>query len=69
MSLVMESDRVPTLFVAGDTGSSHITYRSAYPDTSMTETIDRISPTKYTVHFRQTVSGKTTSSVDVCTKR
>jgi outer membrane lipoprotein-sorting protein len=68
-SLVMEPDRSPTLFVAGDTGSAHIAYRSVYPDASMTDTIDRISPTKYTVHFTQTLGGKTTHSVDVCTKR
>ena len=68
-SVVMESDRLPTLFVAGDTGSAHIAYRSVYPDASMTDTIDRISPTKYTVHFTQTVDGKTTRSVDACTKR
>jgi hypothetical protein len=68
-SLVIESDRVPTLFVAGDTGIAHIAYRSVYPDTSMSETIDRISPTKYTVHFRQIAGAKVASSVDVCIKR
>ena len=69
MSIVMESDRRPTLFIASETGSAHIAYRSVYPDASMTDTIDRISPTKYTIHFTQTVGGKMTSSVDVCTKR
>jgi hypothetical protein len=68
-SVVIESDRHPTLFVAGDTGSAHVAYRSVFPDASMIDTIDRISPTKYTVHFTQTVGGKTTHSVDVCTKR
>ena len=68
-SLVMERDRSPTLFVAGNTGSTRIAYRSVYPDTSMTDTIDRISPTKYTIHFSQTVGGKTTNSVDVCIKQ
>jgi hypothetical protein len=68
-SVVIESNRVPTLFVADDTGSAHVAYRSVYPDASMIDAIDRISPTKYTVHFTQTVGGKTTHSVDVCTKR
>ena len=67
--VVMEPDRRPTLFVGKDTSSGHLVFRSAYPDASMSERIDQISPTKYAVHFTQTVGGKTTSSVDVCTKR
>jgi hypothetical protein len=68
-SVVVDSGRGTTLFVANNTGGTHIAYRSVYPDASMTDTIDRISPTKYTVHFMQTVGGKTIRSADVCTKR
>ncbi len=67
--VVIESQGPPTLFVAGNSGSGRIAYRSVYPDASMTDTIDRISPVKYTIHFTQTAAGKTTHSVDVCTKR
>jgi hypothetical protein len=67
--VVLESERRPTLFVSDDTRGARITYHSVYPDASMTETIERISPAKYTIHFTQTAAGKTTKSVDVCTKR
>jgi hypothetical protein len=67
-STVLDSGRGTTVFVAGDSGNSRIVYHSVYPDTSMTDTIDRISPAKFTVHFSQTAGGKTTRSSDVCTK-
>ena len=67
--VVVDSTRTPTLFVANGASSTHVVYHSVYPDASMTEIFDRVSPTKYTIHFTQTAGGKTTSSVDVCTKR
>ena len=67
--VVVEPDRQPTLFVGKDISRGHLIFRSVYPDASMTEHIDQISPIKYTVRFSQTVGGKTTSSNDVCAKR
>ena len=46
----------------------NVVYRSTYPDTSMTEHVDRASPTRYTIHFSQTTNGKTLQSMDVCTR-
>jgi hypothetical protein len=62
----MESERRPTLFTGNSTGGAHITHRSVYPDGSMRETLDQVSPTKYTIHFTQSAGGKTTKSVVFC---
>ena len=66
--VVTEGDGDVTLFRAPDTGLAHITYRSVYPDATMSETYDRVSQSKYTTHFVQTENGKTTRAIDVCTK-
>jgi len=63
---VVEPDRSLTVFRGTGSDFAHIVYRSIYPDTSMTEHIDRTSPTQYTIHFSQTANGKTTKSTDVC---
>ena len=63
-----ETDGTVSVFEAPDTGVAHINYRSAYPDTTMRETYDRISPQKYKTHFTQAANGKTLSVTDVCTK-
>lgn len=64
---VFESERTTTLF-RGTGDASHIVYRSIYPDAKFTDVFDRVSPTKYTLHFSGIVGGKPMTSLDVCTK-
>ena len=64
---VFESERTTTLF-RGTGSASHIVYRSVYPDASFTDVFDRVTPTKYTLHFSGMLAGKPTTSVDVCIK-
>lgn len=68
ITVVLGSDRSTTIFAGKSNNANHIVYRSGYPDATMTDVFDRVSPVKYTLHFSQTVRGKTTTSVDTCTK-
>ena len=67
-AVVMEQGGSVTIFRAKDTGAAHIAYGSTYPDRSMKEVFDRLSMTKYTLHFDQKTHGKEIRAVDVCTK-
>lgn len=63
-----ESDRTTTIFRAGNDSPAHIVYRSVYPKTGMTDVFQRVSPTKYTLHFTGILDGKQLTSDDVCVK-
>jgi hypothetical protein len=67
-SVVMEHERTSALFRASGKNPNHVVYRSVYPQTGLTDVFDRVSPTRFTVHFKQTSRGKTMSSIDVCDK-
>jgi hypothetical protein len=60
--------RTTTVFHASGDNSSRVAYRSVYPDTTMSDVFERISSTRYTLHFAQSVGGKTMKSTDVCVK-
>ncbi|MGA8576886.1 MAG: hypothetical protein WB609_14530 [Candidatus Cybelea sp.] len=66
--VILEPDRTTTIFRASGSDSNHVVYHSFYPHTGATEVFDRVSPTRFTVHFTQTEGGKTTSSTDTCVK-
>lgn len=66
--VVAGNDRSTTVF-EGSGSADHRAYRTIYPNADANETIDRVSPQKYTVHFTQTTSGQTTTSNDVCVKQ
>jgi hypothetical protein len=68
-SVVIGSDRTTTLFRANGGDDKHIAYRSVYPNANLSDVFDRVSPTKYTLHFSGTVNSQPVTSVDVCTKR
>ena len=68
IAVVVAKDRSVTLFRGTTSAPGNVVYRSTYPDTSMTEHVDRASPTRYTIHFSQTTNGKTLQSMDVCTR-
>ena len=68
IAVVLENQRNTTLFHASYTGPAHIVYRSLYPNTSLTDVFDRVSPTRYTLHFSGTLNGKAVKSHDVCVK-
>jgi ribosomal protein L10 len=67
-AIVITRQRTTTVFRAVGDNPNHIVYRSAYPDTSMTDIFDRASPTIYTLHYTQTTGGKTIKSADRCVK-
>jgi len=67
--VVLDSGRNTTIFKAKDTGGDRPVWHSVFPDSSMTETFDKVSPTKYTTNFVQTAKGKTVRSSDTCVKR
>jgi hypothetical protein len=67
-AVILLSDRTTTLFRAAGSNPNHVSYRSVYPDASMTELFDRTSPTRYTLHYMQSAGGKTTKSTDVCVR-
>jgi hypothetical protein len=67
-AVVLEGEGTTTIFTATGSDPNHLTYHSVYPDASMTEKFDRISVTKYTLHFKQNAGGKIVRSVDLCVK-
>jgi hypothetical protein len=66
--VVAEPERTTTLFRASGDNPNHVVYRSVYPSTAMTDVFERTSPTRYTLHFSQSVHGGTMKSTDVCVK-
>lgn len=65
---VFEADRTITVFRAHGTSAEHVVYRSILPDTKYTDVFDWVSSTKYQLHFSQIAGGKTTKSLDTCSK-
>lgn len=66
--VVLETDRIATLFRAAGGSPNHLVYHSVYPSTSMTDVFDRDSPTRYTLHFTQSAGGRAVKSTDTCVK-
>jgi hypothetical protein len=67
-AVVLERDRHTVIMRATGNDPNHVVYRSVYPDASMTDIFERASPTRYTLHFTQTLNGKTMKSTDTCVK-
>lgn len=67
-AVFVEPDRTTTVFRASGTNPNHIVYRSVYPSGGMSDIFDRVSPTRFTLHFTQIAAGRTTKSNDVCVK-
>ncbi len=67
---VVVFDDTGTATVMRGTGSdpNHFAYRSVYPDASIGVRFDRISATEYTLHATVRSGGKTTASVDTCSR-
>jgi hypothetical protein len=68
IAAVMDDRRTIVVFHAGGSNPNHLVYRSAYPNAKLTNVFDRVSPTRYTLHFTASVGGKSMKSTDVCTK-
>ena len=66
--IVAESERSTTVFRATGSSSAHRVYHSVLPNEPMTLTFDRVSDTKYTLHFNGVYGGKAMTSHDTCTK-
>ena len=66
--VIVEQDRTTTVMRGTGSNANHVVYHSVYPDPSMTDIFDRVSPTQYTLHFTQTTGGKTVRSTDTCVK-
>lgn len=67
-AVILERDRSTTIFRAPGTNPNHVAYKSVYPNTDATDVFDRVSPTRFTLHYSQTTNGKTMSSMDTCIK-
>jgi hypothetical protein len=67
-AVIVEQDRTTTVFRGAGSDPNHVVYRSIYPDASMTDVFDRVSPARYTLHFTQNAGGKSTKSMDTCVK-
>jgi hypothetical protein len=67
-AVIVGSDGTVTIFRAVGPSATHIVYHSVYPDASMTDVFDRLSSTKYALHFTQIANGKSIKSSDICTK-
>src|ERR1700677_4435548 len=67
-ALVFEDQGTATVLRASGSNPNHIVYRSVYPDAAISETFERLSATKYTLHATVRSGGKTISSVDTCVK-
>jgi hypothetical protein len=67
-AVVILPDRTTTIFHATGKNGGHIVYHSVYPNASMTDLFDRVSSTRYTLHFKQKTNGKTMTSTDTCVK-
>ena len=65
-AVVLDDHGTATILRATGSDPNHIAYRSVYPDASIAETFDRISPTEYTLHATVRSGGKTITSVDTC---
>jgi hypothetical protein len=66
---VVDSGRGTTVFRSHDDGTDTRSWRSVYPDASMSETFSKVSPMEYTISFTQSANGKTNASFDRCTKK
>jgi hypothetical protein len=69
LEVVLEQEHAATLFHAAYSGPAHIVYKGLYPDTNLTDVFDRISPTRYTLHFSGKLNGKYIKSYDTCVKQ
>ena len=67
--IVAENERTTTVFRAKGSDGAHRVYRSVYPSTGMMLIFERISASKYTLHFNGTYDGKAMTSYDMCEKQ
>jgi len=67
--IVAENERSTTVLRATGNDGGHRVYQSVYPNTPFTLVFDRVSETKYTLHFHGTYGGKMMTSNDTCTKK
>ena len=67
-AVVFDGQGTATIMHASGHDSNHIAYRSVYPDASIAVTFNRISATEYTLHGTVHSGGKTTTSVDTCSR-
>jgi len=63
-AVILDSLGMTTIFRASGSDARHIVYHSVYPDATMTETFDRLSSARYTLHYAQSTGGKLTKSLD-----
>jgi|SRR5579871_3914235 len=68
IAVVMDGERSTVVFHASGSNENHLVYRSAYPNSKLTNVFDRNSATRYTLHFSGSLGGKSVKSTDVCTK-
>jgi hypothetical protein len=67
-AIVLDDQGTATVLRASGSNQDHVAYRSVYPDASIAVTFDRVSRTEYTLHGTVRSGGKTTTSVDTCSR-
>jgi hypothetical protein len=67
-AIVLDNQGDATIMRGTGSDPKHLAYHSAYPDASIAETVDLVSPTEYTIHATTTTGGKATKSVDTCVR-
>ena len=67
--IVAENERSTTIFRAKGSDGAHRVYKSVYPNALLNLTFDRVSGTKYTLHFHGAYAGKMMTSYDTCVKQ
>jgi hypothetical protein len=67
-AVVVEGHRTTTLFRASGSNPNHIVYHTVYPNANATDVFDRVSPTRFTIHYSETDGGKKMTSSDICNK-
>ncbi len=67
-AVLIESAGTVTVFRATGSDARHIAYRSVYPDKTITEAFDRLSPTRYMLHFAQSTGKTVVKSIGTCLK-
>ena len=66
--IVAENERSTTVFRAKGSDGGHRVYHGVYPNALFTLTFDRVSDSKYMLHFHGTYGGKMMTSYDTCAK-
>jgi hypothetical protein len=67
-AVVVDDQGNATIMRAPGSDANHQAFRSVPPDSSISVTFDKVSPTEYTLHGSVVQDGKTITNVDTCVR-